>query len=459
MSLITAYFKKGPVSVDALLPEISRDNGNTDKVKCPESVHHSVDLLQDDEDSKLSPPKKMKIALFAARESPTGSPSDCTRNQEAEQSDMSQDVDMKAAITRTNTEDDGLCEQTATQMPKQQSRQTTLKFENGKCILIPMESSTGMETGSQESSQVDSTTEEEYLPKKKQTKKKKSRCKYSNEEVCSDNFVEEVEPPVTKKRSRKVAKEAAKQLIQGTVSPQSCMLTKLTTEDDQAKLVPEIVVVDSENVEEIQTALDNTSNDCDMEGVSIESSPAVVVVVAKEIVADDSSDSDVICLTPRSASPLSQESTGQPRSRPATPAKNKWSHIFGTKSPQKKSSPSRKSSPRKSSPRKSNPIKQVAMTMLSSLTTSHEHYTLGAPLFHHVIQQDHSLLWDLPKVELSSINAHLTTSLSHCQPHVHTTGAAQDHLLSKRLINLDKTVQRSPLTLKVKILLFWCHFY
>lgn len=458
MSLITAYFKKGPASVDALLPEISRDNGNTDKVKCPESVHHSADLLQDDEDSRLSQPKKMKIALFAARESPTGSPSDCTRNQETEQSDMSQDVDMKAAITRTNTEDDGLCEQTAAQIPKQQSRQTTLKFENGKCILIPMESSTGMETGSQESSQVDSTAEEEYLPKKKQTKKKKSRRKCSNEEVCSDNFVEEVEPPVTKKCSRKVAKEAAKQLIQGTVSPQSCMLTKLTAEDDQAKLVPEILVVNSDNEEEIQTALDNTSNDCDMEGMSIESSPAAVVV-AKEIVADDSSDSDVICLTPRSASPLSQESTGQPRSRPATPAKNRWSHIFGTKSPQKKSSPSRKSSPRKSSPRKTNPTKQVANTMLSLLTTSHERYTLGAPLFHHVIQRDHSILWDLPKVELSSINAYLATSLSHYQPHIHTTAAAQDDLLSKRLINLDKTVQRSPLTLKVRILLFWYHFY
>lgn len=465
MSLITAYFKKEATSVDALLPEISHNiNVDTRQVKCPDSVHHSVDLLVD-EDSNLktpSPPKKMKIALFASHEKPTDMTSDYTGNHEAEQSNKLQDAvvtrEEEMSVTEemnamtANVEDSGIVEQITAQLPKQQSRQTTLKFENGKCVLVPMELSTGMETGSQESSQVDSTTEDEYHPKKQQTKKKKKgKRKNSNEEVCSDNVGKEVEPSVAKKRSRKAAKEAAKQmseLLQEAVPPQSSSLSKLTSEDDHVKL-PEILVVDSDNVEEIQTAFDcrsssNGNKSNTNEEISIEPSPTVV----EETIVDNSSDSDVICLTPRSASPLSQESAEQPQSRPSTPAKNKWSHIFGTKSPQKKSSPSRKSSPCKYSPRKSTPTKRITTT-LSSLATSHEHYTLGVPLFHHVMQQDDSVLWSLPKVELPRINAHLT-NLSRNQPHVHTTGAPQDQFLSKRLISFDSEVQRSPLNLKVR---------
>ena len=177
--------------------------------------------------------------------------------------------------------------------------------------------------------------------------------------------------------------------------------------------------------------------------------------------ADDSSDSDVICLTPRSSSPLSQGSTQQSPSRPATPAKNKWSHIFGTKSPQKKlSSPGRKLSPRKRSPRKCSPSKHVAMVS-SSLTTSCEHYTLGIPLFHHIMQWDDSALWNLPKVEPSTINGCLT-HLPHNQSRSHLrTGvshdAYKDHL-SKGLVNLHGNVQKKSLALKV-ILYAICLLY
>lgn len=443
MSLITAYFKKEATFVDTALAEVSQDtNGDASKAKCPDSVNHSVDLLLD-EDSNLkapSPPKRMKIALFTSHEASVDLTADCIRN-EAEQSDKLQDT-LSAhegpTITTAITEDSGMQKQVTVQSSKQQSRQTTLKFKNGKCVLVPMEPSTGMETGSQESSQVDSTTEDEYHPKKQQAKrKKKSKRKNSNDE---DNFVKEVEPSVTKKRSRKAAKEAVRQLSQEAVSPQSCTLSKLTSEDDQVKLLPEILVVDSDNVEETVTAL---HKDGTKEGMTIE--PAVAVV-ENEMVVGDSSDSDVICLTPRSASPLSQESVEQPRSQPSTPAKNKWSHIFGTKSPQKKS-PSRKSSPCKGSPRKSNHAKQVAMA-LSSLATSREQYTLGIPLFHHIMQQDNSLLWALPKVELLNINARLTT-LSRPQPH--TTAASQG--LSKGLVTSDSEVQRNSFHLKVRILI------
>ena len=444
MSLITAYFKKEATSVDTALPEVSQDtNGDASKVKCPESVNHTVDLLLDEDSNLKAPiaPKRMKIALFTSHEASVDLTAECITNNEAEQSDKLQDelsVHEGATMTTAITEDSRMQEQVTVQLSKQQSRQTTLKFENGKCVLVPMDPSAGIETASQESSQVDSTTEDEYRPKKQQAKrKKKSKWKNTNDE---DNFVKEVEPSVTKKRSRKAAKEAVKQLSQEAGPPQSCTLSKLTSEDDQVKLLPEILVVDSDNVEETVTALHKDGN---KEETTIKSP---TVVVENEMVMGDSSDSDVICLTPHSASPLSQESVEQPRSRPSTPAKNKWSHIFGIKSPQKKS-PSRKSSPCKGSPRKSNHAKQVAMA-LSSLTTSHEQYTLGIPLFHHIMQQDNSLLWALPKVELSNINARLTT-LSRSQPH--TAGASQG--LSKRLITSGSEVQRNSFHLKVIILI------
>ena len=447
MSLITAYFKKETTSVDAVLSEVSQDtSSDASKIQCPESVNHSVDLLLD-EDSNLKapgPPKRMKIALFAAPETSMDLTADCIRNHEVpvEQRDKLQDTlstPEETTITTANTEDNELQEQVTAQLPKQQSRQTTLKFENGKCVLVAMEPITGMEVASQESSQVDSTTEDEYHPKKQQAKakKKKSKRKNSNDE----NFVKEVEPSVTKKRSRKAAKKATKQSSEEAVSPHRCTLSKLTSEDDQVKLLPEILIVDSDNVEEGLSTLDKDSNT----EMTVEPS---VTFVEKEMVVGDSSDSDVICLTPRSASPLSQEEIEQPRSRPSTPAKNKWSHIFGIKSPQKKS-PSRKSSPRKFSPKRSLHSKQVPMA-LSSLATSHEHYTLGIPLFHHILQQDDSPLWALPTVDLSSINADLTT-LSCCQPH--TAGASQD--LSRSLISAGSDIERNPLHLKVRILLFY----
>ena len=460
MSLITAYFKKEAAPVDAILPETSNNNVNTE-VKSPDSVDPVID-----EDYNLvspNPPKKMKIALFASHddESPTNMTSDCIRNHEVAQCDKLQDVTAlttceEVNIIAANTEDCKLQEQITAQLPKQQSRQTTLKFENRKCILVPMEPSTGMETGSQESSQVDSTTEDDCYPKKQVRKKKKNKHKCLKEEA---NLVEEAEPSTNKRRpSRKAAKEAAKQLselLQETVSSHSSSLSKLTSEDDRVKLLPDIVVEDSNTVEEILTTLDNKSNDASdlvaKEEMIVESSSPARV--AMETTADDSSDSDVICLTPRSVSPLPQESTERPLSRPGTPAKNKWSHIFGTKFPQRKSSPSRKSSPRKCSPRKSTPIKQVAMT-LSSLATSHEQYTLGVPLFHHVIQQDSSALWGLPKVELSNINARLT-NLSQYQSHAGAShDSCKDHL-SKRLLNLDGIVQRKPLDFKVRM----CCYY
>ena len=447
MSLITAYFKKETTSVDAVLSEVSQDtSSDASKIQCPESVNHSVDLLLD-EDSNLKapgPPKRMKIALFATPETSMDLTADCIRNHEVsvEQRDKLQDTlstPEETTITTANTEDSGLQEQVTAQLPKQQSRQTTLKFENGKCVLVAMEPITGMEVASQESSQVDSTTEDEYHPKKQQAKakKKKSKRKNSNDE----NFVKEVEPSVTKKRSRKAVKKATKRSSEEAVSPHRCTLSKLTSEDDQVKLLPEILIVDSDNVEEGLFTMDKDSNT----EMTVEAS---VTVVEKEMVVGDSSDSDVICLTPRSASPLSQEEIERPRSRPSTPAKNKWSHIFGIKSPQKKS-PSRKSSPRKFSPKKSLHSKQVPMA-LSSLATSHENYTLGIPLFHHILQQDNCPLWALPTVDLSSINAHLTT-LSCYQPH--TAGASQD--LSRSLISAGSDVQRNPLHLKVRILLFY----
>ena len=446
MSLITAYFKKETTSVDAVLSEVSQDtSSDASKIQCPESVNHSVDLLLDEDLKAPGPPKRMKIALFAAPETSMDLTADCIRNHEVpvEQRDKLQDTlstPEEMTITTANTEDCGLQEQVTAQLPKQQSRQTTLKFENGKCVLVAMEPITGMEVASQESSQVDSTTEDEYHPKKQQTKakKKKSKRKNSNDE----NFVKEVEPSVTKKRSRKAVKKATKRSSEEAVSsPHRCTLSKLTSEDDQVKLLPEILIVDSDNVEEGLFTMDKDSNT----EMTVEAS---VTVVEKEMVVGDSSDSDVICLTPRSASPLSQEEIERPRSRPSTPAKNKWSHIFGIKSPQKKS-PSRKSSPRKFSPKKSLHSKQVPMA-LSSLATSHENYTLGIPLFHHILQQDNSPLWALPTVDLSSINAHLTT-LSCCQPH--TAGASQD--LSRSLISAGSDVQRNPLHLKVRILLFY----
>ena len=478
MSLITAYFKKEAAPVDALKPEMLNNIVETNEMTCPNSVHHSVDLLQDEDSNVVSPspPKKMKVALFASLESPTDQTTEYIRNHdETEKCEKTQDVIVSAMceeikITAANSEDGKLQEQITAQLPKQQSRQTTLKFQNGKCILVPMEPSTGMETGSQESSQVDSTTEDECHPKKQERKKKKSKRKCSKEE---GNF-DEAEPPANKRRpSRKAAKDAAKQLselLQETVPSHNSSLSKLTSEDDQVKLLPDILVEDNSTMEEIVTNLDDKSNNTSdvvvaEEEIIIESSSPGRV--AKEATADDSSDSDVICLTPRSASPLP---TAQRLSRPSTPAKNKWSHIFGTKSPQKRSprsSPSRKSSPRKCSPRKSTPIKQVAMT-LSSLATSHEQYTLGVPLFHHIMQQDSSALWSLPKVELSSINACLT-KLSQHQSHDHTTGAShdltrvsygpcKDHL-SKRLLNLDSNVKREPLNLKVRMYYYlYCYY-
>ena len=460
MSLITAYFKKEANSIDAILPEISHHNGSNE-VKCPDSVNHSVDLLTD-EDSNLkmpTPPKKMKIALFESHEPPTSDNIEATQqlNDKVVQLDM---VEGEAALTLTshketevNVEDCELHEQaTAQLLPKQQSRQTTLKFENGKCLLVPMTPSTVMDVVSQESSQADSTAEDEYYPKKQQRKKrKKNKCNNSNEEICSDNIVEEVE--TTKKPGRKAAKQAVKQLtelLQEPVPPhKSSMNGKSTSEGDQVKPLPEILVIDSDSVIEIvDNKNDDVSKSIAKEGAAAAASSPVVV--AKEVIMGDSSDSDVICLTPRSASPLSQESTAasRPSSRPATPVKNKWSHIFGSKSPQRKSSPNRKSSPRKCSPRKSNPIKHVTMTS----GTSHEHYTLGIPLFHHIMQKDASLLWDLPKVELSSINTSLTNLSSRCQatrvpPH-------DNHLRRKELLHLEGDIQKKPLTLKVKRLLF-----
>lgn len=462
MSLITSYFKKEVPCTGALLPRLPNDNSDTSEVKCPESVQHSVDLSLNKE-CTAGPPKKMKIALFAARESPIDLTTDSMRNNEVEKNDIPQEPAVtlttceELIVSRVTTEDSEVQEKGSAQLTKLQSRQTTLKFENGKCLLVPMEQSTGMETCSQESSQVDSTGEDDYHPKKQQRKKKRHKRKCSNEEACSDNFVENVEQPtVTKKSSRRAAKEAAKQLnelLQDGVPPQSSLLSNLTNENDQVVFLPEILVEDSDIVKEC--AIDGKSNGPNKliaeEGVTIEVSSTAV---AKEVTIDDSSDSDVICLTPHSASPVSQDSTEQLSSQPATPAKNKWSHIFGNKSPQKKSSPSKKSSPhkgspgrgspRRGSPRKSNPARQVAMT-LSSLTTSHEHYTLGIPLFYHVMQKDNSL-WGLPKVEISSINAHL----SH-HPHVHPGAShalCKDHV-SRKLINCSSDIQRKPLQLKV----------
>ena len=390
----------------------------------------------------------MKIALFTSHESPTGVTSDCIIG--VEECDKLQDVAettcKEASNTAANAEDNELAEQVNTQLPKQQSRQTTLKFQNGRCVLVPMEPSTGMETGSQESSQVDSNTEDDCYPKKQERKKRKRKRKCLKED---DNLVDEVDPPANKRKSsRRAAKEAAKQLLQETEASHSCSLSKLTSEDDRVKLLPEILVENSDTVEEVLTTFDNKSNDAidvPKEEIIVESSSPASI--AKKTNEGDSSDSDVICLTPRSVSPLPRESTEQPSSRPGTPAKNKWSHIFGTKSPLKRSSPSRKSSPRKCSPRKSTPIKQVAMT-LSSLTTSHEHYTLGVPLFHHVIQQDSSALWSLPKVDMSSINTHLT-SLSHDLTARASHDLCKDHL-SKSLLNLDHNVHREPLNLRVR---------
>lgn len=450
MSLITAYFnKKEASSVDVLLPEKSHDN--TNQVKYPESVQHPVELLLD-EDSNLkapSPPKKMKVALFSSTPS-----SDCIRNDE--EVAVVTTTCVKNPIPTLNDS-----EQVTVQLPKQQqqSRQTTLKFENGKCILVPMEPSTGMETGSQESSQVDTTTEDDdYQPKRQQRRKrKKSKRKRLTEEASSDNFVEELEPSVAKEPSHKGDKKAAEQLtqhLQGTGITHNSPVNKSTSEGDRAEALPEIIVEDGDSAKEIQTIFENRKNNdvpVVKEGVAVDSSPAAVV---KETTADDSSDSDVICLTPRSASPLSQESS----SRPATPAKNKWSHIFGTKSPQKRS-PSRKSSPcKRNSPRKTSPVKQVTVTP-SSLVTSCEHYTLGIPLFYHVMQQDGSVLWDLPKVEQSNINASLT-SLSH-QSYVTAAKSPYDlckNDLSKEVVKLDNNIQRKRLDLKVRML-YYCMCY
>ena len=464
MSLITAYFKKEAAPVDAILPDVPNNIIATNEMTCPDSVHHSVDLLVNEDSNVVSPspPKKMKVALFTSHESPTDQTTEHTRNhEEIEKCEKTQDavvltVCEEIKIATANSEDGKLQEQITAQLPKQQSRQTTLKFQNGKCVLVPMEPSTGMETGSQESSQVDSTTEDECYPKKQERKKKKSKRKCSKEE---GNF-DETDPPANKRRpSRKAAKEATKQLselLQETIPSHSTSLSKLTSEDDQVKLLPDILVENSNTMEEVVTTLDGKSNDASDMVVAKEEIIVKSLSPAKEATADDSSDSDVICLTPRSASPLPTE---QRLSRPGTPAKNKWSHIFGTKSPQKRSprsSPSRKSSPRKCSPRKSTPIKQVVMT-LSSLATSHEQYTLGVPLFHHVMQQDGSALWSLPKVELSTINVCLT-KLSQHRSHDLTTGVShdltgdpcKDHL-SKTLLNLNSGVQRKPLNLKVRI--------
>ena len=462
MSLITAYFKKETVSVDATLPELPSSAVDASEIKCTDPEHHSTNPLLD-EDSNVacpSPPKRMKIAFFAPHESPP-SASDCMRNHEVEQCNKLQEDEVlttckEPAIACTSIDDNKLHERVTAQQPKIQSRQTTMKFENGRCILVPIEQNMEMDTGSQESSQVD-TEDECYVMNQERKKKKKNKRKCSKE----DDSVENMELPASKRKSsRKAAKEAAKQLsglLHEPLPPGSSSLSKLTIEDDQVKLVPEIVVEDSETIEEVLTTLDNRNNDA-IDVIAKEeiivgtSSP---VCVAKET-ADDSSDSDVICLTPRSQSPSPHDTAQRPPSQPSTPAKNKWSHIFGTKSPQKKSSqrssPIRKSSPRKRSPRKPTPIKQVSMAP-SSLASSREQYTLGVPLFYHVMQQSNSSLWSLPEVELSSINAHQLRS-SHLQSVDLTTKAPCDQCNghpSKKLINLDSDAQKKPLHLMVRI--------
>ena len=462
MSLITAYFKKETASVDVTLPELSSSIVDAKEIKCTDPVHHSVNLLHN-EDSNMaspSPPKRMKIALFAPHESPA-STSDCIRNQEVEQYNKLQEDEAmttckEPVITDVNPNDGKLHEQTTARQLKTQSRQTILKFESGKCILVPIEQNVEMDAGSQESSQID-TEDDCSVKNQERKKKKKSKRKCFIEDDC----VEEIEPPANKRKSRrKAAKEASKQLsglLHEPLPPGSSSLSKLTSEDNQVKLIPEIVVEDSEAVEETLATLDNKSNDAidviAKEEIIVESSSPARV--AMEMTGDDSSDSDVICLTPRSQSPLPHNTGQQPPSQPSTPAKNKWSHIFGTKSPQKKSSPRsspiRKSSPRKRSPRRSTPVKQVSV-MPSSLATSCEQYTLGVPLFYHVMQQSNSTLWSLPKVELSSMNAHQLRS-SHPQSIYLTSEASCDLCKghqNKKLINLD-SIQRKPLHLAVRI--------
>jgi len=474
MSFITAYFKTDKTSVTKPPPSVTCNDNNTSVLATgsPDCVVNPQVLDEDSNSKYTTPPKKMKIALFTVHEPlPTPNlPVNCDYSNAA-QNHVSQDQSLKRPghfiekqgqpvekqyelvesqddplecqhqpmerqrlmelekpvtatkyekpeeVVATVKESDKKSESTVQVKKQQQTRQTTLKFQNGKCILVPMEPEpdTGMETGSQESSQLESTAEDDY-PLRKQQRKRRKKKKERAKNEDSDTASQGENVTVVKKSCRKAAREATErlnELLNETVLPQVCSLAKLPQtsceesneietaileESVETKVVPQIVIEDNQVTCNVPSAADTSD--------VVVMSPSV----AKDEAGVDSSDSDVICLTPRSASPLSQELQSSP-SKPSTPAKNKWAHIFGVKSPHKKpSSPGRKSSPRKGSPRNSprnSPRKTANLSRQAlemSSVVSHEQHSLGLTLFHHVMQQDSSPLWNLPKAELPSIS-------------------------------------------------------
>jgi len=509
MSLITSYFKKDKTSVTKPPPSVTCDDSNAVETGTPACVVEPQVLGEDSNSRDAIPPRKMKIALFTVHEPTPNSSVNCsnvvkdhvsqdqpvTHGQSIEKPaqvlgqpfgkqcklveiqdecqhqctgrliQTSVQVEPEKPVTDTTKdekpdevvatmvslkENDKKSESTAQAKRQQQARQTTLKFQNGKCILVPMEPEpvTGMETGSQESSQLESNAEDDYPPQKQQRKRRKKKKERSNIED-SDTASQDENITVSKKPCRKASREATErlnELLNGTVlaqvfsSPQtnsSDIETNIIEESVETKMVPQIVVEDN-------CVTCNAPLAADISDVMV--SPNV----AKDEAAGDSSDSDVICLTPRSASPLSQELQSSP-SKPSTPAKNKWAHIFGVKSPRKKpSSPGRTSSPRKGSPRNS-PRKTASQALVLSSVVSHKQYSLGVTLFYHVMQQDSSPLWNLSKVELPFIS---TTIKNSPLSQLHQEAMQNLDCVSKGLIAADKP-QKLPFCLKVIVCMLY----
>ncbi|XP_065898480.1 ATPase family AAA domain-containing protein 5-like isoform X2 [Dysidea avara] len=495
MSLITAYFKADNTAVANPPPSVTcNDNSRIESAESSDCVVDPQVLDEDSNSKDAAPPKKMKIALFTVHEPTPNLSVNCVQDHIEKQNQMverqghsiekqAQPVEKQnelveiqddpvecqrqpiEGLVQTNVtkepeklvkdtnkdkkpeetaasvanevslkENHKKSESTAQAKKQQQTRQTTLNFQNGKCILVPMElePDTGMETGSQESSQLESTAEDDYPPKKQQRKRRKKKERANNED--GDTASQDENITVAKKSCRKAAREATErlnELLKKTSCEESTaeMETAILEESVETKVVPQIIIEDNQVTCNVPSATDTSD---------------VVVIspsIAKDEAAADSSDSDVICLTPRSASPLSQELQSSP-SKPSTPAKNKWAHIFG---PHKKpSSPGRKSSPRKGSP-KNSPRKTASprkQTIVMSSAVSHEQLSLGVTLFHHVMQQDSSLLWDLPKIELPAVNI---KSSPLCHPHRGDTQHV-DHV-SKELMAVDNCL-KAPFHLK-----------
>jgi len=506
MSLITAYFKADKTSVTEPAPTVNcNDNAST---KSEDSAIDPVVIDEDSNSKDATPPKKMKIALFTVPEPTTKLSVNCNvpqghvdvheqpvisqrknhvfsdekhgcpvekHNEVVECADqlvenvvqtnvvnkaekLATDTIKEAtasAATAANLKDNGKQLESVQTTKRQQSRQTTLNFLNGKCVLVPLEPDAGMISGSQESSQLESTAEEEHPPKMQQRKRRKKKKERTNI-VDSDTASQDENVPVVKKPCRQAAKEATERLnelltemvpcssakpllVEKTSCEEISEIKAATHEESHTKVVPQIVVED--NLATCSGPPTTDTSDVVMVSPSVEASA-------------DSSDSDVICLTPRSVSPLSQELQSSP-SKPSTPAKNKWAHIFGVQSPHKKlSSPGRKSSPRKRSPRNSprnsprrtaSPSKQALV--MSSTAVSHEQYSLGVALFHHVMQQDSSPLWSLPKIGLPGVGTIMKSS-----PLCHSHRGASQHIDhgNKGLIAVNN-YQTKPYCLKVSV--------